>query len=110
MPRSVAVPVMICSTTIGEGFLPWWVLRYAWITNAASPAVSGADSLVPPVHSMDEGSPAALVQSAKARGLVWLGVQSAQPESPGATTSAVRGPSSVKTAELMEAMLLSRYP
>src|SRR5882757_11225332 len=47
-PRSVAVLMMICFTSAGEGSAPRWVLRYAWMTRAASPAVSGDDSLVPP--------------------------------------------------------------
>ena len=55
---------MICFTTAGEGLAPWWVLRYAWITSAASPAVRGAASLVPPVSWKGVGSPLRFVQSA----------------------------------------------
>ena len=39
------------------------MLRYAWITSAASPAVRGADSLVPPVNSIDEGGVAVAVRA-----------------------------------------------
>ena len=44
----------------------------------------------------DVGLPAKFVQSENAGGSVLLGVQSVQPESPGATTSMVRGPSWLK--------------
>jgi hypothetical protein len=55
---SCAVLMMICFTKAGVGLLPLWVLRYAWMIKAASPAVSGEDSLVPPVFwSMGVGPP-----------------------------------------------------
>jgi hypothetical protein len=55
-PRSRAVPVMICLISAGDGELPWWLPRYAWMTSAAVAAVSGADSLVPPKDSRSVGS------------------------------------------------------
>ena len=47
--------VRICFTRAGVGEAPWCVLRYAWITSAAAPAVSGAALLVPPLFSTSEG-------------------------------------------------------
>jgi hypothetical protein len=48
MPRSVALLKRICRTTAGDGVCLWCDWRYASMTSAAVPAVSGVDSLVPP--------------------------------------------------------------
>src|SRR5580698_3397283 len=100
--RSVAVPVMICLTTAGDGLSPWWVFRYAWMTSAASPAVSGEDWLVPPKSWIGDGPPASLVHSSYS---VRSGVHRAQPSSPGAITSGTR-PCWVVPPELRPEMLL----
>ena len=50
-------------TRSGVGLAPWWLSRYAWITSAAAPAVSGADWLVPPNCWIGDGSPLLSVQS-----------------------------------------------
>ena len=101
---SLAVLVMICLTTAGVGTAPPWVFSYAWITSAATPAVSGADSLVPPNARNAVGLPARLLQSP----YIDVSVeQSAQPSSPGATTSTVP-PAESKPPELNELMLLFR--
>ena len=50
-------------TSAGDGLRPPCVLRYAWMTSAASPAVTGAASLVPPKNSIGDGTPLKFVQS-----------------------------------------------
>ena len=44
-------------TRSAVGLAPWWLSRYAWMTRAAAPAVSGADWLVPPNCWIGDGSP-----------------------------------------------------
>jgi hypothetical protein len=83
------VLVMICLTSAGDGRRPWWVFAYASMTSAAVPAVSGADSLVPP-----------LTPSPLAAGLS----TAVQFRSPGATRSTVRA-LCVMPPELSELML-----
>src|ERR1700761_6772725 len=106
-PRSVAVLMMICLTSAGDGSTPRWVLRYAWITRAASPAVSGEDSLVPPNTSMGDGLPLKSLHSWNRSVFV---EHSDQPESPGATTSTVRALCCAKPAELNADRLLLMNP
>src|ERR1700756_5779444 len=90
-PRTVAELIRIFLTRAGEGVLPLWVLRYAWMTSAATPAVSGEDSLVPPNCSMGDGAGGVwkFVQSVNSATFV---EHSAQPRSPGATVFGTRGP------------------
>ena len=76
------------------------------MTSAATPAVSGAASLVPPCSSTGAGWPEKLVQSAYFAGSA---VHSAQLRSPGATTSTV-APFWAKPPELSPLMLLSIQP
>ena len=52
-----------CLTSAGVGAVPPCVFRYAWMTSAATPAVSGADWLVPPKDWTGDGSPVGLPQS-----------------------------------------------
>src|ERR1700744_5688761 len=103
-PRSVAELIRIFLTRAGEGLLPPCVLRYAWITNAAAPAVSGEDSLVPPKTSMGvlPGGVASFVHSVNSAVLV---EHNAQPDSPGATVSGTRGPLMLKPPELKAELL-----
>src|SRR5690348_3385799 len=56
-PRSVAVLVMIRSTSAGDGVAPPWVFRYASMTSAAVAAVSGQDALVPPAAQIPGAEP-----------------------------------------------------
>ena len=75
------------------------------MTSAATPAVSGDASLVPPWSSIDAGLPLKSVQST-----YWgSGLHSAQFRSPGATTSTVE-PDWVKPAEDNALMLLFSQP
>ncbi len=97
---------MICLTTAGDGRLPLWACWYAWMTRAATPAVSGAASLVPPSRLTSEALPAKLLH---AENSLRLGVQSVQFRSPGATTSTVF-PSWVNPPELRPLMLLPIQP
>ena len=62
-PRSSEVLVSSRRTRFAVGLAPWWVSRYAWMTSAAAPAVSGADWLVPPNCWIGDGSPLLSVQS-----------------------------------------------
>ena len=55
-PRSSEVLVSSRRTRLGVGLAPWWLSRYAWMTRAAAPAVSGADWLVPPNCWIGDGS------------------------------------------------------
>ena len=76
------------------------------MTSAAAPAVSGADSLVPPLSCTALALPLKSVQSA----YMSMSVEhSAQPSSPGATNEIVV-PSCSKPLELSELMLLSSQP
>ena len=101
-PRSEAVLMMRAFTSAGDGLWPPCVLRYAWMTSAASPAVRGAASLVPPKNSIGEGAPLKVAQSVKRACLV---EHSAQDASPGASTSTMRGRLSVKPPELNDETL-----
>src|SRR3569833_1380139 len=77
------------------------------MTRAASPAVSGEDSLVPPKIWKAEGFTLKSVQSVK-RSI--LDEHSDQPESPGATTSTLRASCCAKPPELRAEMLLLMKP
>src|SRR5215471_303574 len=77
------------------------------MTRAASPATSGEDSLVPPNSWMADGRPALSRQLVNC---ATFGLQSAQPRSPGASTSSVLGPICVNPAELRADGLLSIQP
>src|ERR1041385_3167237 len=100
--RSVALLTMICLTSAALGRTPPWVFSYAWMTSAAAPAVSGDDWLVPPNSWMLDGRPTLFRQPAYSAGLA---VHTAQPRSPGATTSTVCGPNCVKPPEDRPEML-----
>ena len=76
------------------------------MTSAAAPAVSGADSLVPPVCCDRAGWPA---RSAHSLYIAVSVEHSAQLSSPGATSEMVE-PSCGKPLELSELMLLSSQP
>src|SRR5579871_2741294 len=96
---SLAVLVRISFTTAGLGVVPWCDARYASMTSAAAPAVSGEDSLVPPVSW--KGSPAQSWYAGEAE-------HSAQLRSPGATRSTVL-PSCATPPDDSAEMLSSRY-
>src|SRR5690242_7129929 len=98
---------MICLTTAGDGLAPWWVFRYAWMTRAASPAVSGDDWLVPPKSWIDAGAPLSSVHSSYS---AVFGVQRAQPRSPGAATSGTRPCCVVPPEFRLEMLLLTNCP
>src|SRR5215472_14584353 len=108
-PRSVAVLTMTRLTSAGDGSAPWWFSAYASITSAAVPAVSAADALVPPAAMRGCGE-APRSGSAQPRNTVVSGLHSAQPASPGATTSTVCGLNSVMPPELSAEMLLFSQP
>jgi hypothetical protein len=103
---SVALLKMICRTMSGVGDLLPCALRYASMTRAATPAVSGADSLVPPKPSRPiELPPLAFSQSV----YVEMSVeQSAQFKSPGAMTSGIRRSSVTPELDNVETSLLSQ--
>src|SRR6516225_10603721 len=98
-PMSVAVDVRIARTSAGLGLVAWCAARYAWMTSAAAPAMSGEDSLVPPVSWI--GWPA---QSVKAGDRV----HGTQLRSPGATRPTVVS-SWANPADENDEMLLLRY-
>src|SRR3954468_24617374 len=102
MPRSWLVVMRICLTSAGVGEAPWCALRYAWMTSAAAPAVSGADWLVPPNGWIGVGWPLNPLQPLNCADVE----HNAQSASPGATRSMVRPPC-VKPAEDRAEMLLS---
>jgi hypothetical protein len=109
------VLVMIFLTIAGEGDAPRCVLRYAWMTSAATPAVSGADWLVPPNGWMSERPPRQYVQLAKRcttvpSMVVVLLSQAAQSVSPGVEMSMVRPACVIPADESAEMLLSSHLP
>ena len=78
------MPVRNCLTSAGDGDAPWWYVRYAWMTSAAAPAVTGDDSLVPPKSAIGVGWPLKFTHWVK---MAVLAEHSAQSASPGATRS-----------------------
>src|ERR1700759_4927459 len=84
---SSVLETISCLTTAGDGAVPPCVFSYAWMTSAATPAVSGEDWLVPPNDWTGDGLPARLAQPPNSSRFV---EHSAQSDSPGATTSIVR--------------------
>lgn len=95
-----------CLTCAGVGAVPWCVFSYAWMTSAATPAVSGEDWLVPPNDWTGDGLPARLAQSPNSSRFV---EHNAQSDSPGATTSIVR-PRWSKPDELSELISSLLHP
>src|SRR3954471_14821271 len=77
------------------------------MTSAASPAVSGEDSLVPPNNWNGDGLRLKSVHSVN---ISTFEEHRAQPESPGATTSTVRASCWAKPPELNAEMLLLMNP
>src|SRR5262249_5746554 len=108
-PRSLAVLVMIRSTSAGDGALPPWVFMYASMTSAAVAAVSGQDALVPPAAQIGGGL-LPWSMSAHPTKCAVSSLHSDQPRSPGATTSTVCGLNSVMPSELSAVMLLFSQP
>ena len=74
------------------------------MTSAATPAVSGDDSLVPPNSSMPAG-PAGVWKLVQFVNSVVFVEHKAQPDSPGATVSGTRGPLMLKPPELKDETL-----
>ena len=108
-PRSVAVLVMIRSTSAGDGEFPPWVFRYASMTSAAVAAASGHDALVPPAAQIGGGLLPWSMSAQPKKCAVSL-LHSDQPRSPGATTSTVCGLNSVMPSEDSAVMLLFSQP
>src|SRR5215467_489511 len=108
-PRSAAVLTMIRSTSAGDGAFPPWVCRYASMTSAAVPEVSGADALVPPAAQIGGGL-LPWSMSVQPKKFVVSLLHSDQPRSPGATTSTVCGLNWVMPSEDSAVMLLSSQP
>ena len=89
--------------------MPPWVFMYAWMTSAAVPEVSGADTLVPPAAQIGGGL-APWSMSAQPKKCAVSLLHSDQPRSPGAATSTVCGLNSVVPSELSAVMLLVSQP
>ena len=103
---SSVLEVISCLTCAGVGAVPRCVFSYAWMTRAATPAVSGEDWLVPPNDWTGDGSPVRLPQAPNSSRFV---DHSAQSDSPGATTSIVR-PRWSKPDELSELISSLLHP
>ena len=89
---------MWSATVAGDGLWPECVARYAEMTSAAAPAISGEDSLVPPDWSICCGPPVSVSQAIQFR-------------SPGATRLTVPLPDwEYPPDEMLEMLLLIHVP
>src|SRR5256884_9293174 len=88
---SSVLETISCLTCAGVGAVPWCDFSYAWMTSAATPAVSGEDWLVPPNDSTGAGLPARLGDPPNPSRVV---EHNAQPDPPGAAARKRRPPES----------------